>query len=235
MTLLATLVSTSRELAANPSRLAKVRALADLLRSLAPGEIETAVLYLAGEAPQLRAGFGPALLQSASGGHAASEPTLQIDETRLRLDEVAAIRGAGSQARRSALLAALFAQATAAERDFLVRLLLGDLRQGALAGVMVDAIAAASGVPARDVRRAVMYAGNLGAVARVSMVDGGTHLDQFQLAILSPIAPMLAQTAADVEDALQQVANEATTLLVARIDGPRVAAPAGTDPAAPED
>jgi len=220
VTLLATLVLTSRELAANASRLAKVRALADLLRSLEPGEIETAVLYLAGEAPQVRAGFGPALLHAASGGHAADEPSLQIVETNLLLHEIAAIRGAGSQARRVSLLAALFARATASERDFLVRLLLGDLRQGALAGVMVDAIAAASGVPVGEVRRAVMYAGNLGAVARVAMTEGGAPLDQFQLAILSPAAPMLAQTAADVAEALQQLTGDVA--FEWKLDGARI-------------
>ena len=220
MTLLAALVATSRELGANASRLAKVRALAAFLRTLDPDELETAVLYLAGETPQVRSGIGPALLQPASSGPAANEPTLQILETDRLLDEVAKVRGPGSQATRTTLLRGLFARSTTLEREFLIRLLLGDLRQGALAGVMVDAIAFASGVPLPDVRRAVMYAGNLGAVARVALLEGSAPLEQFQLAILSPIAPMLAQTAADVADALQQL--EGDVAFDWKMDGARI-------------
>jgi len=220
VTLLAALVATSRELSANASRLAKVRALADFLRTLDSDELETAVLYLAGETPQSRSGIGPALLQPASAGQSADEPTLQILEASRLLDEVAAVRGAGSQATRTTLLRELFARSTAPEREFLIRLLLGDLRQGALAGVMVDAIASASGVPLKDVRRAVMYAGNLGAVARVSLLEPRARLDQFQLAILSPIAPMLAQTAADVVEALQQLDGEVA--FDWKLDGARI-------------
>jgi DNA ligase-1 len=208
MTRLAALVATSRELSANSSRLAKVRALAAFLRTLGPDEIETAVLYLAGETPQARSGIGPTLLQPACAGPSADEPTLQILEASRLLDEAAEARGPGSQATRTSLLRALFSRATATEREFLMRLLLGDLRQGALTGVMVDAIASASGVPLKDVRRAVMYAGNLGIVARVSLLEGSGRLDQFHLAILSPIAPMLAQTSPDVADALQQLEGE---------------------------
>jgi DNA ligase-1 len=208
VTLLAVLAATSRELSGSASRLAKVRALAALLRTLDADEIETAVLYLAGETPRARSGLGPALLQAASAVPATDESALSILETDRLLAEVAQARGAGSQAARTALLAALFARTTSQERDFLVRLLLGDLRQGALGGVMVDAIAAASGVPARDLRRAGMYAGNLGAVARTAVLEGHAPLDRFQLTILSPVAPMLAQTAADVDAALAQLPGE---------------------------
>ncbi len=205
MSLLAALVATSHDVGANPSRRAKLRALADFLRALEPAEIETAVLYLAGETPQGRSGIGPALLQSARAGPAAEASTLQILDVDQVFGAIAGVRGAGSQARRSELLRELFAPATRAEREFLIRLLLGDLRQGALAGVMIEAIAAASGAALTDVRRAAMYAGSLGAVARVSLLEGGAQLAQFQLAILSPIAPMLAQTASDVAQALQQL------------------------------
>ena len=145
---------------------------------------------------------------------------MQILETDRLLDEVAKVRGPGSQATRTTLLRGLFARSTTLEREFLIRLLLGDLRQGALAGVMVDAIAFASGVPLPDVRRAVMYAGNLGAVARVALLEGSAPLEQFQLAILSPIAPMLAQTAADVADALQQL--EGDVAFDWKMDGARI-------------
>jgi DNA ligase-1 len=220
VTLLTALVATSREVSASASRLAKVRALVEFLRALDSEEIETAVLYLAGETPQARAGIGPALLQPASAGQSADQPTLQILEASRLLDEVAEVRGAGSQATRTRFLRELFARSTSSEREFLIRLLLGDLRQGALAGVMVDAIASASGVPLKDVRRAVMYAGNIGAVARASLLEGGARLDQFQLAILSPIAPMLAQTAANVAEALEQLDGEVA--FDWKLDGARI-------------
>ena len=220
MTQLAELVATSHAISAQRSRLAKVRTLADFLRTLEPDEVETAVQYLAGDTPQGRSGIGPALLQQASSSHPSPRATLQIPETDRLLAEISAVRGAGSQSRRAALLGELFERCTSAEREFIVRLLLGDLRQGALAGVMVDAIAAASGVSLKDVRRAAMFAENLGAVARVSMIESGARLDQFQLAILAPIAPMLAQTATDVAAALQQIGGEAA--FEWKLDGARI-------------
>jgi len=219
VTQLATLVATSDEISETASRLAKVRALAQLLRALEPAEIEIAVAYLAGETPQGRSGIGPALLQPASTVAPATAATLEILEVDRRLSEVAAVRGAGSQTRRNEQLRDLFARATVDERDFLIRLLLGDLRQGALAGVMVDAISAASGVALAAVRRAAMY-GGLGGVARVALLEGGAALGQFQLVILSPAAPMLAQTAADVGQALEQLAGDVA--FEWKMDGARI-------------
>src|SRR4029453_19331420 len=103
---------------------------------------------------------------------AAAEDTLTLVETDRRLSEIAAIRGAGSAARRATALRELFALATKPEQDFLVRLLIGELRQGALAGVMVDAIAAAADLPVTSVRRAAMYAPNLGEVAQAAITEG---------------------------------------------------------------
>lgn len=208
MTLFAALVSTSGQVGAEASRLAKIRALAAFLRALEPAEIETAVAWLAGELPQGRTGIGPALLQPASSGPAAGSPTLSILEVNEQLAAIAASRGGGSQTQRLELMRELFARATDAERDFLIRLLLADLRQGALTGVMVEAIAAAGDLPQAQVRRAAMYAESLGAVARVALTEGGDALAQFQLAILAPIAPMLAQTAADVAQALRLLAGD---------------------------
>jgi len=208
MSLFTLIVDTWQKVGATRSRLAKVREIADCLRALAPDEIATAVLYLSGETPQGKTGIGYALLKHASGDGVASTATLSIAEVDAHLTQLATIRGAGSAARRQALLRDLFSRATSSEQEFLLRLIVGELRQGALAGVMVDAIAAASGIAVEDVRRASMYAPNLGAVARVTMVDGAAGLNQFQLAPLSPIAPMLAQTAADVEEALQMLQGE---------------------------
>ncbi len=116
--------------------------------------------------------------------------------------------GAGSTAKRTAALRDLFGRATAAEQDFLLRLLVGELRQGALEGVMVDAIASAAGIAVADVRRAAMYAGDLGTLARVALTQNVAGLAQFQLQLFSPVVPMLAQTAADAAEALQEIGVE---------------------------
>jgi len=208
MSLFALIVDTWQKVGATRSRLAKVREIVQCLRALQPGEIETAVLYLSGETPQGKMGIGYALLKHASGDGAASAPTLSIDDVNSHLTQLATIRGAGSAARRQALLRDLFSRSTSAEQEFLLRLLMGELRQGALAGVMVEAIAAAAEIPVEAVRRASMYAPHLGAVARTGMIEGLVGFEQFQLVPLSPIAPMLAQTAADVEEALQILPGE---------------------------
>lgn len=220
MTLLVTLVETSQRVGATRARLAKVRELATTLKSLAAEEIGIAVQYLSGETPQGRAGIGYSTLRAASADVAAAEPVLSIAEVDRRLTEIAAIRGAGSAARRSQALRSLFEQATPAEQQFLVSLLAGELRQGALAGVMVDAIAAASEVPVAKVRRAAMYSNGLGTVARVAMLEGADALQRFQLEVFSPVAPMLAQTAADVGEALREFASE--TAFEWKMDGARI-------------
>ncbi|HEV7136781.1 MAG TPA: ATP-dependent DNA ligase [Steroidobacteraceae bacterium] len=235
MTLLAELVVASSRVSGTSSRLAKVREIAGLLRKLSREEIAIGVSYLAGELPQGRIGVGYAALQAAAmaagaegtaaaAGNASLEPPpLSIADTNRGVAGLAAIRGGGSAKRRSAALGDLFARASDEERAFLVRLLAGELRQGALAGVMVDAIAAASGVPVADVRRAAMYCGSLGEIALVAMTDGAAGLSRFQLRIFSPVAPMLAQTAADVDEALRELGG-GETALEWKLDGARVQA-----------
>jgi DNA ligase 1 len=220
MTLLAHLVEVSKRVGATSARLAKVRELAECLRQLEPAEISIAVAYLSGEIPQGRIGIGYTVLRAAREGVCASEPTLALAQVDARLADLAAVRGSGSTARRAAALREMFSLAMPAEQEFLIRLLLGELRQGALAGVMVDAIASASAVPVAQVRRAAMYAKDLGAVARAAILEGAAALLRFQLEPLSPIAPMLAQTAADVGEALQQLTGEVA--FEWKMDGARI-------------
>jgi DNA ligase-1 len=220
MTLLSDLVQTSQAVGDTSARLAKVRALAERLRTFDAGELEIGTQYLSGAAPQGRFGIGYSVLQGASPGEAAREATLTIADVDRRLGEIAIIRGAGATALRADALRTLFSLATEAERGFLVRLLLGELRQGALIGVMTDAIAAAAGLPIVSVRRAMMYAKNVGAVARSALLEGEAGLAGFQLEVLSPIAPMLAQTATDPADALRQLGGEAA--FEWKMDGARI-------------
>src|SRR5690349_14801106 len=146
MTLLATVVATSRQISATSARSAKTRLLADCLRGLNADELEIAVLYLSGEIRQGRIGIGPSILRD-SVAEAAADSSLELIEVDGLLTDLAAIRGSGSGARRSTALRALFGRATRDEQEFLLRLLVGELRQGALAGVMVDAIAAITQLP----------------------------------------------------------------------------------------
>ncbi len=222
MTLLAELVETSGNVAETPARLAKVRALAERLRALAPDEIAIGAQYLSGTAPQGRFGIGYALLQAAGTGAPAAKPSLTIVEVDRRLGEIAIMRGAGATALRTEALRTLFARATEVEREFLIRLLAGELRQGALAGVMTDAIAAAAGLAPIPVRRALMYAKDVGAVAHAALIEGEAGLALFQLQVLSPVTPMLAQTAGDPADALRQLGGEAA--FEWKMDGARIQA-----------
>jgi DNA ligase 1 len=220
MTLLASLVETSQRVGATSGRLAKVRELAAFLRALAPDEIETGAHYLSGEIQQGRIGIGYATLRTAASSSPAEVGTLFLIELDGLLTDLATIRGAGSTAARAAALTSLFSRATRDEQQFLLRLLTGELRQGALAGVMVDAIAAAASIPVALVRRAAMYSKSLGAVARVALLEGATGLAGFHLQLFSPVSPMLAQTAADVEEALSVLEGEVA--FEWKMDGARI-------------
>ncbi|HEY4975090.1 MAG TPA: ATP-dependent DNA ligase, partial [Steroidobacteraceae bacterium] len=220
MTLLADMVSVSQRVVASSARLGKVRELASLLRALPAEEIDIAVHYLSGQTPQGRIGIGYAMLRATAAKSSSSEATLSLLEVDRQLDAIAAEQGAGSAARRAQLLRQLFARATMAEQQFLLALLIGELRQGALAGVMVDAIAAAAALPVALVRRAAMYASSLGTVARAALLEGTAALEKFHLQLFSPVAPMLAQTAADVAEALQQLHGEVA--FEWKLDGARI-------------
>jgi len=218
MTLLAGVVDTSRRVADTSSRLAKVDALAACLRSLAAQEIEIAVAFLSGETRQGKLGLGYATLREVRTA-AAAAPALTLSEVDDALAAIAAIRGRGAAAERSRRLGELFHRATDAEQDFLFRLLIGELRQGALEGVMLDAIARAASVQAAEVRRAAMLAGGPGAVARAALTAGVAGLARFAMRVFQPVQPMLAQSAENVADALAKLGVAAFEY---KLDGARV-------------
>jgi DNA ligase-1 len=236
VTRLAELVATSHRVAATSGRRAKVRELAALLERLEPAEIGVGVNYLSGEIPQGKIGLGYATLAAAATPAASSadaaavaanaDPefvgaeSLSVADVDLRLTELAGLRGGGSSARRAEALRELFSRATPPEQEFLLRLLSGELRQGALAGVMQDAIAAAARVPAHEIRRATMYAGSLGAVAVAALNGGSAALSEFQLQLFAPVAPMLAGVAVDVDEALELLSGEAA--FEWKMDGARI-------------
>jgi DNA ligase-1 len=220
VTLLAELVRASQRVGATTARRTKVQELAWLLKSLAPEEVDIGVHYLSGEIPQGKIGIGYAAVREAAATTAARIESLSIGETDRRLAQLADVRGAGSASRRAESLKELFSRSTRDEQQFLLRLMIGELRQGALAGVMVDAIAAAADLPAAPVRRAAMYGKNLGEVATAAFAGGSDALEKFQLEIFSPVSPMLAQTAADVAEALQEI--HAAAAFEWKMDGARI-------------
>ncbi len=201
MAQLAAVVDASDAATATSKRTAKVAALAELLRQLEPDEVAPAVGFLTGAPRQGRIGVGWATL-SALDVTAAATATLSIVDVDSRLTALAATSGPGSAAARAIVLTDLFGRATEAEASFLYRLLVGELRQGALEGVMTDAVAMAAGVAVGAVRRAAMFSGDLGRAAEVALTAGEAGLDAIGLTPLHPIQPMLAATSATVAEAL---------------------------------
>jgi DNA ligase-1 len=219
MTSLAIVVEASRTVAETASRTAKVAALAACLRKLPADEVEIGTAFLSGEPRQGKLGVGYAVLVEVRSSGGASDASLTLKETDEAFTAYASTVGRGSSAKRAAQLRGLFERATPIEQDFLVRLLVGELRQGALEGVMLDAIAVAASAKPEDVRRAAMYAGSVPVVARVALTEGTGGLARFQLEPMRPVAPMLSQTAENVTDALEQLGEAAFEW---KLDGARV-------------
>ncbi|HEY8480409.1 MAG TPA: ATP-dependent DNA ligase [Spirillospora sp.] len=205
--LLADIARTSLAVAGTSSRKTKVTVLAECLRTADPGEAPTVVAYLSGELPQRQIGVGYAALRDLP--PPASEPSLTVPDVDAAFTEIGAVSGPGSVSRRRELLAGLLGRATRAEQDFLVRLLAGELRQGALDGVMTEAIAAAAGIASAEVRRAVMLRGSAGPVAAAALADGVDGLRRFTLEVGRPVRPMLAASAPSVEEAFAKLDAEA--------------------------
>jgi DNA ligase-1 len=204
----ADVVATSDAVAATRARSQKIAAFAELFRRLEPLELGVAIGLLTGEPRQGRIGVGWATVAKLD-VPPAGEPTLEVLDVDTALSELAVIGGPGSQAQRNATLTDLYRRATKTEQWFLGRLLVGELRQGALAGVITGAVSKGMDVPLDTVRRAVMLDGDLARVAVIARRDGAEGLRAVELTLLRPIQPMLAQIAADVAEALRLVGGRA--------------------------
>ena len=211
--LLNALVQTSNQVAVTSGRLAKIKLLADLLRQAGPDEIELVIGYLSGRIRQSKPGVGWATLQKAR-LHVGTTARLHVKDVDETLEKIAKKSGKGSAGEKQRLLSALFAQATAEEQDFLFRLMTGELRQGALEGIMVEALAKARDLPSQEVRRAMMVAGDLSAVAK-------GDLSTFKIQLFRPIKPMLSKTATDVADALAELGGGPASFEY-KLDGIRI-------------
>jgi len=219
--LLSDLVAASQTVSATRSRTAKVATLSGVLAAAAPDEVGTATAYLSGVLPQRRVGVSWRSLADLP--DPATEPSLTVAEVDERLTALAAIGGAGSGAARSAAVDALFARATGAEQEFLRRLVTGELRQGALDGVMQKAIAVAADVPEEAVRRAVMLAGYAAPAATAALSGGADALARIGLVVGRPLRPMLAAAAPDVPSALGALGADGV-VVDGKLDGIRLQA-----------
>jgi DNA ligase-1 len=245
--LLRELVQTSEAVTATSGRTAKITEIAGLLRRAGPGEVPVVVAFLSGELRQRQIGVGYASLGelAATGGAVTGKGPLTVAETDAVFEAVGQVAGAGAQAERRRLLAGLFGRASQTEREFLARLLAGELHQGALEGVMTEAVARAAGVPAAEVRRAHLLAGSLPLVAQAALTaawatapaaaqaaaaipatepepDSGaalTALRAFGLEVGRPLRPMLASSAATVADAFARLSP---AVVEWKIDGIRI-------------
>ncbi|MBV9917894.1 MAG: ATP-dependent DNA ligase [Solirubrobacterales bacterium] len=223
MTSLGDVVDASRQVAATRSRSQKVAILAGLLRKLEPSEVPIAVAFLAGVPRQGRIGIGYSTLRAIAPARApaggVAQAALEVIEVDRAIDEIVALAGSGSARRRSQRLEALLARATPEEVEFVGRLLTGELRQGALAGIMADAIASAAEVPSELVRRALMLSGNLSRTADIALAAGGEGLRGVGFEVFRPILPMLASTANNVAEAVEGFACASVEW---KLDGIRV-------------
>ena len=212
------LAATSAAVSATSGRKAKVDLLADALRRLAPEEVAAGSAYLAGELRQRQTGVGWASLRDLPSP--AAEPSLTVGAVDAAIAELSVVAGPGSQARRRELVGALFAAATADEQRLLVGLFSGELRQGAQAGLLADAIARAAEVPAVAVRRALLLSGDLKQVAVSALSGGAGALAAISLRVGTPLTPMLAQAATDVTAALAATGSPAAVDV--KLDGIRI-------------
>ncbi|MFD1719554.1 ATP-dependent DNA ligase [Georgenia deserti] len=224
--LLADLVETHAAVAATRSRLRKRELLAEALRTAAAGgaeEVEIVASYLSGRVRQRRTGVGWRSLAELP--PPADSPTLTAAGVDAELERISVLSGEGSHAARSTAVASLFGSATAPEQDYLRDLVVGEMRQGALDSLLLDAIAAAAEVPVTTVRRAAMFSALSGPIAQAALSGGAAALEDFRLEAGRPIRPMLASSAPDVAAAIDKLTgSDVDTELVAdaKIDGIRV-------------
>ncbi len=218
MTLLADVVTASSEIAETNSRSRKIAILAELLRKLDTDEIPIAVGFLSGGPHQGRVGVGYSIAYGIE-STAAAEASLTVEDVDRAITAVQRAIGSGSSTRRRQILGDLFGRATERETDFIRRLFTGELRQGSLAGLMLDAISGAAGVPGQIVRRAVMLSGDLPRTAAIAMTAGEKGLRDVGLEIFRPVLPMLASTAASVAEA---VAGFGLASVEWKLDGIRI-------------
>lgn len=216
---LAEVVATSREVAATRSRKLKIAAFAGLLARLSPSEVRPSVGFLCGELRQGKLGVGYRSLQQLRTAPHALEPNVTVVELDAIFQTLSELSGKGSASRQGELLRDLFGRLTTDEADFVARLLVGELRQGALEALVIEALGSATGIAAAVLRRAMLFAGDATEVAARALTAGEAALAELSIELFRPLRPMLAQTAKDVADA---VARTAPCAFEQKLDGARI-------------
>ena len=223
---LAKLVDAVAQIRRTTQKSEKVRLLADTLLLGRAREIELAAFYLSGSLPQGKIGVGWSLIQQALAGGESSAEALTLQDVDDAISRLAGEQGAGSTERRGAELGRLFSRATADERRFLSQLLIGEIRQGALEGLLLEAIARAAHLPSSDIRQASMFVPSIGVLARAALEEGAIGIGRFSLRLFAPVAPMLANSAEDVGEALSRLEEAAWEY---KLDGVRIQVHKGGD------
>jgi DNA ligase-1 len=219
MLMLTDIVAASRDVAATRSRLKKIARLSGVLRQLESAELPAAVGFLCGELRQGRLGLGPRALQRLRAEPEASSSQVSVLELDAVFQALEELSGKGVASEREQLLAALFARLQAEEREFVVRLILGELRQGALESIVLDALADAAAVSSAAIRKAMMFTGNAAEVAASAFRGGEAELLAVSIQLFRPLRPMLAQSAKDAAEAFSRTAPAAVEY---KLDGARI-------------
>lgn len=215
--LLSRLARVSQEVAATSARSRKIALLAGLFREAEADDVPVVIPYLAGRLPQGRIGLGWKVLSRPVAP--AAEPSLTVREVDALLTGLSRVSGPGAQAERARLVEELLGASTEDEQRFLRGLLTGELRQGALDAVAVEGLARATDAAPAEVRRAVMLAGSLPAVAEALLAEGPGALERFRLTVGHPVLPMLAHSASSVAEAVEKLGACAVE---EKLDGIRV-------------
>ena len=215
------LVTTSSEVAATRSRLKKTSILTEFLSQLDAEELLVAVKFLCGELRQGKIGIGGATIRKTLKAlpRESDRPPLSIVQLDQTFSEIAGIKGSGSTKRRAERLEQLFLSTDDAGRSFLARLLMGEIRQGAVEGVMIESIAQTMELESKDVRRAAMLSGDLSRVAAVAKSEGAAGISEFSLELFRPVQPMLAEPSEDISAAIERLGE---AVLEYKLDGVRI-------------
>ena len=216
--LLARLVEVSAAVAATGSRLAKRDLIASLLQEAEGDEVDIAASYLSGTLRQRRTGLGWRGLAEAP--EPASAPSVSLTEVDDTLERIGSLSGTGSANARRSAVDDLFGRLTSPEQDYLRNLVTGNVRQGALDSVMLDAIAQAAEIPVKAVRRAAMFSAPTGPIATAALTGGAEALEEFSMLVGRPVRPMLAGTAPDVAAGVDKVGGQLA--VDTKLDGIRI-------------
>jgi len=217
---LAEIVAASRDVAATRSRKQKTQRLAQLLGALEPGEVRAGVGFLCGALRQGKLGVGYRTLQQLQQLQPCNLATsVTVAELDAVFQELSQLSGKGSAGRRDELMRGLFARLSEAERDFVARLMVGELRQGALEALVIDALGLSTNISSAVLRRAMLFAGDATEVAVLALTAGEASLAALSIELFRPLRPMLAQTAKDVADAVTQLSP---CVFEQKLDGARI-------------